>query len=57
MKLAIIRVLGAMSMSEDRVTGIVEITAKRFQKCAGEARTCVVGLEKVGQNIAEKSIF
>jgi hypothetical protein len=57
MKLAVIRVVGAMLMSEDRVTGIVEIAMKRFQECVGEAWTCMVGLEKGGQNIAEESIF
>jgi hypothetical protein len=57
MKLAVIRVVGAMSMSEDRVTGIVEIAIKRFQECVGEAWTYMVGLEKGGQSVAEKSVF
>jgi hypothetical protein len=57
MKLAVIRVVGAMSMSEDRVTAIVEIAIKRFQECAGEAWTCMVGLEKGGHNFAEQCAF
>jgi hypothetical protein len=35
MKLSASRVVGAMTVGEDRVTGIVEVAAERFQECVG----------------------